>query len=521
MMTLPTPIHAVALLFCLSGPLFGADEQSLYGSRPNIVFVFSDDLSYRDLSCYGQENFQTPNLDQLASSGLRFTQAYAGSPECAPSRGSLMTGMHMGHCRSRANKSVRRKQEPLLEPDVTIAEVLKRGGYTTAFVGKWGIGLPGTEGAPDKQGFGLSYGFYNQSRAHNFFPEYIMHNGEVLWLPGNYDFDMRRLYNRSRHPVGDEKVAPFENHYDEAGKLIPFGVADPDKAVYTEDLFIAKALEFIEANEDQPFFLYYATQLPHGPVITPDLGEYKDKPWPLKNKEWAAMVRHLDTNVGMMVSLLKQLDIYDDTIILFAGDNGYSQWGYFARPAWEDDPLFRNKGPWRAGKFISQEGGVRVPFFVHWPKRIPARASDHICALYDVLPTLADLAGVKVRHKVDGISFVPELQNTPNAQESHRYLYWEGGTRSRHAQAARMGPWKGYREHPEKATELYRIESDIACEKDVATLHPDIVKEIEAIFDEAHEDSLYYINPGESDEEVALKTEKAPPMGDTTYSRPE
>ena len=315
--------------------------------------------------------------------------------------------------------------------------------------------------------------------------------------------------------VPADNVDDVKNRSDEDGRLIPDGVADPAKAKYSEHLFREAARRFISDNKSRPLFLYYATQLPHGPLIVPDLGPYKDKPWDSKHKEWAAMVVAMDQSVGMIVEQLKQQGLFKNTIFFFAGDNGYSQWGYFHRPAWQDDPLFKNKGPWRAGKFISQEGGVRVPFFVHWPKRVPARESDHICALYDVLPTLADLAGVKVNHEIDGISFVPELQNTPSVQESHRYLYWEGGTRSRHAQAVRLGPWKGYREHPAKEAELYRIESDVACENNIAKEHPGIVKEIVAIFEEAHEDSHYYINPGESDEEVALKTKNAPPMGVT------
>ena len=216
--------------------------------------------------------------------------------------------------------------------------------------------------------------------------------------------------------------------YDEHGHLVPDGVPVAAAAKYSEDLFQDEALSFIKKNRDKPFFLYYATQLPHGPCITPDLGAYKDKPWDLKHKEWAAMMGHLDRGVGRMVDLMEQLEILDNTVIFFAGDNGYSQWGYFGRPLHEDDPLFKNKGPWPKGKLTStHEGGVRVPFFVYWKDKIKAGENDHLCALYDVLATAADLAGI-APPKTDGISFAPILRGKPNEQETHRYLYWENGS---------------------------------------------------------------------------------------------
>ena len=298
--------------------------------KPNILFIFSDDLSYRDLSSYGQEQFQTPNLDKLAMNGIRFTQAYSGSSECAPSRGSLMTGMHMGHCRIRANGSVR-GQDHLLSEDVTVAEVLKGAGYTTGFIGKWGIGLPGTEGAPEKQGFDFSYGYYDQGRAHGFFPHYLMRNGKPEPIPENYGFNMERVYAYNGRP--SDRLDDVKNIYDENGHLVPDGVPVATAAKYSEDLFQDEALSFIKKNRDNPFFLYYATQLPHGPCITPDLGAYKDKPWDLKYKELAVMLDHLDRGVGKMVDLMAQLEILDNTVIFFAGDNGYSMGGVFRHTA--------------------------------------------------------------------------------------------------------------------------------------------------------------------------------------------
>ncbi len=478
------------------------------GRKPNILFIFSDDLSYRDLSCYGQKKFSTPNLDALAMGGVRFTNAYCGSPECAPSRASLMTGMHMGHCRIRANRSVR-GQDHLLAEDVTVAEVLKRAGYVTGFIGKWGIGLPGTEGTPDKQGFDHSYGYYDQARAHGFFPHYLMRNGEPEPLAGNYGFNMARVYKHNRSAAGGE----YDNTYDENGRLIPDGVKDPAKAKYSEDLFQKEALTFIRSNKSKPFFLYYATQLPHGPCITPDLGANKDKPWSQKHKEWAAMVRHMDRGVGAMVALLEELEIIENTIIFFAGDNGYSQWGYFGRKAFDDDPLFKNKGPWPKGKFTcSHEGGVRVPFFAYWKGRIKAAESDHVCVLYDILATTADLAGTAAP-QTDGISLVPTLLAKPARQRRHKYLYWENGTKSPHAQSVRMGQWWAYRDHPSEPVRLYDITRDIDCRENLAKDYPDIVAKIKQIFREAHADSRWYVNPGESKAQIAAKRTKAQAAG--------
>lgn len=475
-------------------------------SKPNIIFIFSDDLSYRDLSAYGQRHFATPALDKLAEGGIRFTQAYSGSSECAPARASLMTGMHMGHCTVRANRSVR-GQDHLTSEDVTVAEVLKQAGYATAFIGKWGIGLPGTEGTPHRQGFDLAYGYYDQRRAHGYFPHWMMKNGRVVPIPENYGFNMKRVYRYNARPV--DNLDGVENTYDAKGRLIPDGVQDPGRAKYSEDLFQQQALTFIREHFDTPFFLYYATQLPHGPCIIPDLGAYRDEPWSLKHREWAAMVARMDRSVGSMVTLLENLGILENTVIFFAGDNGYSQWGYFRRPRWEDDPLFHNKGPWPRGKFTcTHEGGVRVPLFVYWKGRIRAGESDHVCALYDFLATAADIAGV-APPETDGLSLLPTLFGNPDRQQKHPYLYWESGSQSRHAQSVRMGRWWAYRPHPSRPLELYDITKDVNCENDLADRRPDVSRKVLAIVKEAHVDSTWYVNPGESEDVIAEKKGKA------------
>jgi len=482
-------------------------EMSSATGKPNIVMIFSDDLSYRDLSCYGQKNYSTPNLDKLAMGGMRFVNAYSGSPECAPSRGSLMTGMHMGHCRIRANSSVR-GQDHLLDEDVTIAEVLKKAGYNTGMIGKWGIGLPGTEGTPDKQGFDFSYGYYDQLRAHTFFPNYMMRNGKPEPLPENYGFDMKRRYRHS----GD-KIGKYDNTYDDNGKLVLEELKDPSKAKYSEDLFQNEAVSFIKKNKDNPFFLYYATQLPHGPCIATDIAKFKDKPWDQKHKEWAAMVERMDASVGEVVKTLEDTGVLENTIIFFAGDNGYSQWGYFGRKVHEDDPVFKNKGPWPKGKFVStHEGGMRVPFFIYWKGKVKATENKHMCALYDILATTADLAGTKP-HKTDGVSLVPVLLDKADQQIKHKYLYCASGSKSRHAQSVRLGKWWGFRGRPSKPIALYDVTKDVDCEKDLAEDNPKVVAKIKQIFKEAHVDSKWYVNPGESVEQIEAKKKKAKTAG--------
>ena len=500
---------AMSLTVLTPGSAFGGRDRRtkrLSCSKPNIVFLLADDLAYKDLSAYGQKARRTPNLDRLALGGVRFTQAYAGASMCAPSRAVLMTGLHLGHCRIRNNRSVRGGQEYLLDEDVTVAEVLKQAGYRTAMVGKWGIGLPTTEGVPDKQGFDLAYGFYDQQRAHGYYPDYMMHNGTKEPLEQNHGFNMTRMYQYGRTPLS--KMAPeTHNTYDDQGRLIPDGIADPGRAVNSQDLIHAKALEFIRENKNHPFFLYYATQIPHGPIIAKELGRFRDKSWDIKHKEWAAMIDHLDRHVGELVTCLQESDLLDNTIIFFASDNGYEP-SYLNNKRYEDDPVFQYKGPWPGGKFSNREGGLRVPFFVYWKGRINPRLSDHITVFYDFLPTAADLAGVSLTSATDGISIVPELENRLEEQCKHEFLYWEHDN-TIHAQAVRMDRWHAFRPHPNKAMELYDIVSDPECKENLASNQPDIVKRIERIMDKAHTPSKWFINPGESRERIAAKKERA------------
>jgi len=492
-------IYISFFLFFISIANILYGQESLTATKPNILIIFADDMSYYDLSGLGQIHFSTPNLDNLLNQGLFFSEAYAGSCECAPSRGSLLTGKHMGHCTIRQNNSVR-GQEYLLDSDVTIAEALKKAGYKTGMVGKWGVGLPGTEGVPNNQGFDYSCGFYDQGRAHTYYPHYLMENDKVIPLPANYGFDMRNTYE---HNSSNEGL----HTYTKDGKLIPKGISRPSEAVNSQIFIHNKAISFIKKNNRTPFFLYYATQLPHGPLITHDLGDYKDKPWDQKHKEWAAMISHLDKCVEEIISTLEELGILKNTVIFFASDNGYSEWGYFNRKRYTDDPLFRNKGPWKGGKFIPLDGGVRIPFFVTWQGKIKSGFCHEPVALYDLLSTACDLAGVNPPEN-DGKSLVPLFEGKKIEKPFHDYLYWEGGSHNTHARSARFRNWFVYRDHPDKPFQVWDLSGDISCLYDVSTEQTDVIREAMMIFNHAHTPSKWYINPGESKESIERKMEK-------------
>jgi arylsulfatase A-like enzyme len=457
-------------------------------------------MSYFDLGFLGQRKFETPNIDKLGREGLFFSEAYSGAPECAPSRASLMTGMHPGHCRIRLNRSAR-GQDHLLDEDITVAEVLHEAGYRTGFVGKWGIGLPGTEGVPEKQGFDYAFGFYDQRRAHSYYPHFLMENGVQVPLPGNYGFEMEYTYQHSRKNGG-------LHDYDPDGKLRARGVDDPAAVMNSQDLIHEKAMEFIRNNHDGPFFLYYATQLPHGPCITPDLSRYMDREWDQKHKEWACMMDHLDRHVGELIGLVEDLGLQENTLFLFASDNGYSQWGYFGRGAWNDDPVFHNKGPWRGGKFASYDGGMRVPLIAYWPEIIKSGTSDYPVNLVDFLATASELTG-QVPPDNDGLSLVPLLKGEPGQMPEREFLYWGGGTRMPNAQAVRFREWFGLRETASSPLQLWNLIADTGCMVDVADDYTDIVDRLESIMKSEHTDSEWYMNPRETNEAYQSKVQMA------------
>jgi len=432
------------------------------GRQPNIIFIMADDLGYGDLGCYGQTQILTPNLDRMAAEGMRFSDCYAGSPVCAPSRSCLMTGTHTGHTPIRGNASrATGDRVPLKPEDLTVAEVLKTAGYTTGMIGKWGLGEPETTGLPNRQGFDYWFGYLNQHRAHNYYPDYLWRNEEQVFLEGN---------------VVEKNVALQRAHY-------------------SHDLFADEALKFVSENQDRPFFLYLPYTIPHANnqaggegMEVPSDAPYSDKPWPQPQKNMAAMITRLDKDVGRLFDHLKHLGLDDDTIVFFTSDNGPH------REGGNDPDFFDSNGPLRGIKRDLYEGGIRVPMVVRWPGRVKAGAVSNLpWAFWDFLPTAADLAGGAVGKDIDGISIVPTLLG--RKQEEHDYLYWEFYESGGFNQAVRMGPWKGVRSGPDAPLELYNLDDDLAETRNVAPEHPAIVARMEDILVNGRTESEHWPMP--------------------------
>lgn len=446
-------ISGLAIVCSLTaGTRYGVADEAPITRPPNIVFILADDLGYGDLGCYGQQRIQTPNLDRMAAEGLRFTDFYAGSTVCAPSRCVLMTGLHTGHCRIRGNS-----KDNLLPEDVTVAEVLKSAGYTTGLMGKWGLGHEGSMGVPTRQGFDEFFGYLDQTHAHNYYPTFLMRS------------ETRQLL---------KNVVPREGPVGQ-------GVAS-EKVEYSHDLIVREALSFLDRHHERPFFLYLALTLPHANneagkqgMEVPDLAPYHDKDWPDQERRMAAMVTRLDRDVGAVLARLKQHGIDERTVVLFSSDNGpHKEGGH-------DASFFDSNGPFSGTKRELTDGGIRVPFIVRWPGKIqPGRVSPHVGYFADVLPTLAELAGVKAPTGLDGLSIVPTLHDR-GTQPQHPALYWEFYEQGS-ARAVRMGRWKGICKPFKGPVRLYDITADIAEEHDIAEPHPDVVKQIQAAMDAAH-----------------------------------
>ncbi len=432
-----------------SAELRGAEPRQ----KPNIIFIMADDLGYGDLGCYGQKMIQTPHLDRVAAEGMRFTDFYAGSTVCAPSRCCLMTGFHTGHARVRGNARV-----PLLPEDVTVAEVLQEAGYATGIIGKWGLGEPESTGIPNRQGFDTWFGYLNQKHAHNYYPDHLWRNQEKVFLPGN---------------------------------VVQNGVAT-ERATYSHDLFAEEALRFVEHHAEGPFFLYLALTIPHanneaGPegMEVPSDEPYSAKDWPQPQKNHAAMITRMDRDVGRLMDRLKDLGIDEHTIVFFTSDNGPHKEGG------GDPTFFQSSGPLRGYKRSLHDGGIRVPLLVRYPGHIqPGTTSDWVGAFWDVPATLADLAGMEFPTGADGISFRRELLGQPG-QKGHDFLYWEFHERGS-SQAARHGHWKAVRKQISGPLELYDLSQDLEEENDVAGEHPEVIREFEAYFAQARTDSPHW-----------------------------
>ncbi|NLN91917.1 MAG: arylsulfatase [Candidatus Hydrogenedens sp.] len=412
-------------------------------AKPNIVFILADDLGYGGLGCYGQEKIKTPHIDRMALEGMRFTQAYAGSTVCAPSRCALMTGLHTGHCRIRGNHSLTRPDAlSLLEEDMTVAESLRSAGYHTALIGKWGLGEPHTPGGPLKKGFQEFYGYTDQGEAHNYYPEWLWRNDEKESLPGNV-LEMPR--------VAKERVT------------------------YSHDLFTKEALTFIDRQKDDPFFLYLAYTLPHANneasrvrehgMEVPEEGIYADEDWPPAQRGHAAMISRLDRDVGALLDRLKEKGIAENTLVIFASDNGPH------REGGADPDFFQDSGPFRGIKRDLYEGGIRVPAIAWWPGVIaPGQVSDHPWAFWDFPATAVELARAEAPED-DGISIVPTLKGE-GEQAVHDTFYWEfheGGCK----QAVRFGDWKAIQPGRKKKMELYDLSQDPQEQNNCIDRHPE------------------------------------------------
>ncbi len=431
---------------------------------PNIIFIQADDLGYGDLGAYGQRQFATPHLDRMAAEGVRFTSYYSGSTVCAPSRASLMTGLHTGHSRIRGNGDY-----PLRPEEVTVASVLHAAGYRTAVFGKWGLGTSATTGRPDRQGFDESFGILDHTHAHRQYTSHLWKNGEVFPIDVNRDF--------------------------------------------VNDLFTDAAVDFIDRHRSRPFFVYLSFTVPHAELRVPEdsLAAYRGKfaETPFRNEKadailtaepsparqpsigyrsqatpkaaFAAMVTRMDAHVGRILARLHETGIDRETIVFFTSDNGPH------REGGADPEFFDSNGPLRGIKRDLYEGGIRVPMIVRWPGRIRAgRVSDQVWAHWDFLPTAAALAGTSVPSGLDGISMLPMLLG--RRQREHEYLYWEFFERG-YEQAVRFGDWKAVRHGLDKPIELYYLKTDSGETRDVATSNPAVVRRIEAILAGARSDS--------------------------------
>lgn len=462
------PAVSLSLTSCVSMPLLDnpvSDNNCDDKDRtPNIIFVLADDLGYADLSCMGQTKFRTPNIDSLASQGMMFTQHYSGSSVSAPSRSCLITGLHTGHTTIRGNKELPVEgQHPLPSDTYTIFKMLKDNGYKTSVFGKWGLGAPHTEGAPENQSIDEFFGYNCQRLAHSYYPYHLWHNDKKIMLEGN---------------TGNN-----ENEYS------PY-------------LIHRKALDFIKENKDTTFFMWYTSVIPHAELKVPeqelktflgdpqmeeeksyvgcDSGEYYKNggygSQEYTHATFAAMVSVLDKQVGELCSTLDSLGIADNTIIIFTSDNG---------PHYEggaDPEFFNSNGNLRGFKRDLYEGGIRVPFIVRWDNVIKENSSsNHLSTFWDFMPTLADIIKADTPRDIDGISFLPELTGH-GEQKEHEFLYWEFHENNGR-QAIRKGDWKAvrYNVHNNGKIELYNLKEDVSEENNLADYYPDLVNEFDSL----------------------------------------
>ncbi len=465
-------LGAVAGVFALAA--CGGEPQRPQEARgslpPNFVLIVADDLGYGDLGSYGQKVIRTPHLDHMAAEGLRFRSFYAGATVCAPSRSVLMTGLHGGHTPVRGNAASDLGPQSLGPDDETLAEALQELGYATGMFGKWGLGdmgHGGEKGLPDVQGFDEFYGYLNQVHAHNYYPEFLW-DGRKRHVLRNVVVSNERSYGGFRGGHATEKVD------------------------YSHDLIVQRALDFVRRRAEEPFFLYLPLTIPHanneahravgdGQEV-PDYGPYRHEEWPAPDKGQAAMITRMDAGIGQLLELLEELDLAEQTLVLFTSDNGpHAEGGH-------DLARFEPRGPLRGRKRDLYEGGIRVPLIAHWPTGIPedlrGAVVDHVGYAGDFFNTFLDLAGGAPRTELDSLSFAPTLRG--DQQAAHASLYWElyerGGS-----QAVRQGRWKAVRAPiGTGAIELFDLTEDLGEARDLAAQHPDVVRRLAALMDTEH-----------------------------------
>ncbi|WOD42814.1 arylsulfatase [Hwangdonia lutea] len=503
-------LFRILIAFICVTAIFGCQNKSnskqtetQINTKPNIIYILADDLGYGDLGVYGQTKIETPNIDALAKEGMLFTQHYTAAPVCAPARASLLTGKHGGQASIRGNDewaargkvwdyfemlkdSTLEGQRPMPKNTTTIAQLLKTANYKTGIVGKWGLGAPHTESIPTKMGFDYFFGYNCQRIAHTYTPTHLYEN-------------------EKRFHLKNDTIAPHSGTGNDGDPLAESTYEKFYQPDYSPTLIFDKMMGFIETNKKEPFFMYWASPIPHVPLQAPKkwvdyyVKKFGDeKPYYHKEKgnyfptryphaTYAAMISYLDENVGKLVSYLKNEGLYDNTLIIFTSDNGPSNHGGGDSQWFNSSGLFKNK----AGrvKGFTYEGGIRVPMIATWPAKIKAgTSSNHISAFYDVLPTFNEIANVKTDYKSNGISFYNALTN-PQNQKEHDYLYWEFAGYNGQV-AVRMGKWKMIWKNIKKGNkevELYDLDADIKEENNIMAQHPEMLEKFFEIIKKEHQ----------------------------------
>ncbi len=454
-------------------------------SKPNIIYIYADDMGYGELGAYGQTKIKTPNLDRMSAEGMRFTDHYSSAPVCAPARCMLLTGKHGGHTYIHGNyelggfaDSLEGGQMPLPEGIFTVGKMMQQAGYKTAAIGKWGLGMANTTGSPIKQGFDYFYGYLDQKQAHNYYPTH-------LWENDHWDTLQNPVINVHKQLDSTKATIADFNYY--KGKE------------YAPAKLTEKALAFIENNKSKPFFLYLPYTLPHLSLQAPDewvkkyIGQFNERPYYGQNgyastlyplSTYAAMISFLDAQVGLILEKIKALGLDENTLILFSSDNGATFNGGVNRR------FFNSNGGLRGQKMDLYEGGIREPFIARWPGKITkGTTSAHPSVQFDLMATLAELVHQKT-NATDGISFLPELMGSAKEQQKHPYIYFEypenGGQL-----AIRMGNWKGVKldvkKHPEKKWQLFNLQTDRNETTDISEKYPDLIKQFELIVKKEHQ----------------------------------